>query len=124
MANEGNESLFQTQMCIPYFVVRNARNRCGPDVRITELCLPILAHVLFKQVTQERRDPGRRVHAVGYVSDRNFFEFFIGPELLPQRARHFSMFATHTVGGPAHANSQRCESITLRSVRLIDTTQR
>src|SRR6185436_8441530 len=124
MTDESDKSLLQTQMRIPYFLIGNARYSFGPTVLITKLCLPILAHMLFKQVTQERRDPCRRVNSVGDVTDRNIFQLLIGPKFLPQRARHFSVFATHAVGRAAQANCQWCQPVTLSFVRLIDTTQR
>src|ERR1044072_9836486 len=107
MTNESYESLLQTHMGIPNFLVGNARHCFGPHVRVTKLRLPILAHVLFKQVAPEWRDTCRRVNSVGYVTDSNIFKLLIGKQLLPQRARHFSVLATHTVRGPAHANGQR-----------------
>src|SRR6202008_793345 len=101
-------SLLQTQMCVPEFRVRNARHCFGPNVRIAKLYLPILAYIVFKQITQQRRNPCRRMNSVGDVTDRNIFDLPVGEELLPQRARDFAMFATDTVGGSTHANSQRC----------------
>src|ERR1044071_7110614 len=124
MTNESDESLLQAQMCIPYFLVGDTRYSFGPTVLVTKLCLPILAHMLLKQVTQERRDPRRRVNSVSDVTDGNIFELLIGPELLPQRPRHFSVLATGAVGGPAHANGQRCQPVALHSVRLFATTKR
>src|SRR6185503_7834492 len=108
MTDESDESLLQAQMCIPYFLIGNARNSFSPTILVTKLCLPIAAYMLFKQVTQERRDPRRRVNSVSDVGDRNIFELLIGPKLLPQGTRYFSVFATHTVGRAAHANCQRC----------------
>src|ERR1051326_858132 len=118
-----NKPLFQLHVRLPQLLVRNSRSCLSPRVWIAKRRFPNLAHKVFQQVTKQRRDPRRSMNSVGDVTDRNLFELLVRPELLPQRARNFTVFTTHTIRRATHSNREWRESITFGLVFRLDTSQ-
>src|SRR5205085_4482026 len=121
--NKRDESLLQTHVSCPEPFVRNSRDRFTPILRIAKCRFPVLTNILLEQVTQQQRDPGRGMNSIRDVTDRDLFDFPFGPEFLPERARNFSMLATHAIGRTTHPNRQRRQTVTLTLARRLNSSE-
>src|SRR6185369_7990039 len=124
MTNKRDEPFFKTHMSVPQLFVRNARDHLSPNFPIGNLRVPIVPDMTLDEITQRRRHPCRRMNAIRDVRDRNFIELHARKDLLPERARNFSMLATDAVGRATHANRERRQSVALRFVPQVNTTER
>src|SRR5690349_6166209 len=123
MTHESDQTLLQHRVRDPQLFIRDARHRFTPRTLIAQLLLPVLTDVFLKQMTQQRRDPRRRVRAVRDVTDRHIFDGIARKQFLPKRARNFTVLPAHTVRRTTHANRERRQTVTLAVLTWIDSSE-
>jgi hypothetical protein len=67
---------------------------------------PVLTEVAVEQLPHRLAEPGRDVHAVGDVRDRDVVDGAVGPHGLPHLARDLAVATRDAVGGAARAQRE------------------
>ena len=91
---------------LPQLRVRDVVH-AAPGVRVGGARLPSRPEVAIEQLAHPRCHPGRHVHAVGDVPDRDRVGGSFGEERLPHLASDLAVATAHAIARAAHLDTER-----------------
>lgn len=122
LAGKHDQPVLQRLVGLPQF------GRCdpleaGPDFRFTTLQVPVGRQHLVVEDAHLVGQPGRNVHTVGDVTDRNFFFAAVRPEAVPHATADDTMQVRNGVGAAARLEGEHRHAEGFGVIVRVDASQ-